>query len=179
MKNIPLPQGSKLDKRIVCIGGCIGQRDGAKLMEKLPHVDVVFGTQNIDRLPRLIESVLVGKGHQAEVYEASEKFATDLPSKRVHTWAAWLPITSGCNNFCTYCIVPYVRGREKSRTIEDVAAEAQALVNDGVKEITLLGQNVNSYGRDLYGEPRFADVLRAVAATGVERIASQPRIRKI
>ena len=117
-------------------------------MEKLPHVDVVFGTQNIDRLPRLIESVLVGKGHQAEVYEASEKFATDLPSKRVHTWAAWLPITSGCNNFCTYCIVPYVRGREKSRTIEDVAAEAQALVNDGVKEITLLGQNVNSYGRD-------------------------------
>ncbi|WP_419074110.1 tRNA (N6-isopentenyl adenosine(37)-C2)-methylthiotransferase MiaB [Slackia isoflavoniconvertens] len=170
MKNIPLPQGSKLDKRIVCIGGCIGQRDGAKLMEKLPHVDVVFGTQNIDRLPRLIESVLVGKGHQAEVYEASEKFATDLPSKRVHTWAAWLPITSGCNNFCTYCIVPYVRGREKSRTIEDVAAEAQALVNDGVKEITLLGQNVNSYGRDLYGEPRFADVLRAVSATGVERI---------
>ena len=170
MKNIPLPQGSKLDKRIVCIGGCIGQRDGAKLMEKLPHVDVVFGTQNIDRLPRLIESVLVGKGHQAEVYEASEKFATDLPSKRVHAWAAWLPITSGCNNFCTYCIVPYVRGREKSRTIEDVAAEAQALVDDGVKEITLLGQNVNSYGRDLYGEPRFADVLRAVAATGVERI---------
>ena len=170
MKNIPLPRGSKLDKRIVCIGGCIGQRDGAKLMEKLPHVDVVFGTQNIDRLPRLIESVLVGKGHQAEVYEASEKFATDLPSKRVHTWAAWLPITSGCNNFCTYCIVPYVRGREKSRTIEDVAAEAQALVNDGVKEITLLGQNVNSYGRDLYGEPRFADVLRAVSATGVERI---------
>lgn len=170
MKNIPLPRGSKLDKRIVCIGGCIGQRDGGKLMEKLPHVDVVFGTQNIDRLPRLIESVLVGEGHQAEVYEASEKFATDLPSKRVHAWAAWLPITSGCNNFCTYCIVPYVRGREKSRTIEDVAAEAQALVADGVKEITLLGQNVNSYGRDLYGEPRFADVLRAVAATGVERI---------
>ena len=81
MKNIPLPQSSKLDKRIVCIGGCIGQRDGAKLMEKLPHVDVVFGTQNIDTLPRLIESVLVGKGHQAEVYEASEKFATDLPEQ--------------------------------------------------------------------------------------------------
>lgn len=137
-----------------------------------------FGTQNIDRLPRLIESVLVGKGHQAEVYEASEKFATDLPSKRVHTWAAWLPITSGCNNFCTYCIVPYVRGREKSRTIEDVAAEAQALVNDGVKEITLLGQNVNSYGRDLYGEPRFADVLRAVSATASSAFASPRRILK-
>ena len=88
----------------------------------------------------------------------------------MHTWAAWLPITSGCNNFCTYCIVPYVRGREKSRTIEDVAAEAQALVNDGVKEITLLGQNVNSLWPRSYGEPRFADVLRAVSATGVERI---------
>lgn len=170
MKNVPLPKGSKLDKRIVCIGGCIGQRDGEKLMEKLAHVDVVFGTQNIDRLPRLIENVLVGRGHQAEVYEASEKFATDLPSKRVHKWAAWLPITSGCNNFCTYCIVPYVRGREKSRPIEDVEREAQALVADGVKEITLLGQNVNSYGRDLYGEPRFADMLRTISATGVERI---------
>ena len=170
MKNIPLPQGSKLDKRIVCIGGCIGQRDGAKLMEKLPHVDVVFGTQNIDRLPRLIESVLVGKGHQAEVYEASEKFATDLPSKRVHTWAAWLPITSGCNNFCTYCIVPYVRGREKSRPIEDIVVEAERYVAAGVKEITLLGQNVNSYGRDLYGSPRFAQILKALDETGVERL---------
>lgn len=178
MKNVPLPQGSKLDKRIVCIGGCIGQRDGAKLMEKLPHVDVVFGTQNIDRLPRLIESVLVGKGHQAEVYEASEKFATDLPSKRDAYVGRMVAITSGCNNFCTYCIVPYVRGREKSRTIEDVVAEAQALVNDGVKEITLLGQNVNSYGRDLYGEPRFADVLRAVSATASSVFASPRRIPK-
>lgn len=170
IKNIPLPQGSDLPKRMICIGGCIGQRDGQKLIDQLPHVDVVFGTQNIERLPVLLEEALEAGGHKVETPESSDTFSTDLPSKRVHPWAAWLPITVGCNNFCTYCIVPYVRGRERSRTLEDVAAEAKALVADGVREITLLGQNVNSYGRDLYGEPRFADVLRAVSASGVERI---------
>ncbi len=170
IKNIPLPPGSALQKRMICIGGCIGQRDGQKLIDALPHVDVVFGTQNIQHLPILLEEALEDGGHRVETVEKSDEFSTDLPSKRVHPWAAWLPITVGCNNFCTYCIVPYVRGRERSRTLEDVAAEARSLVADGVKEITLLGQNVNSYGRDLYGEPRFADVLRAVSDTGVERI---------
>lgn len=170
MKNIPLPEGSTLSKRFVCIGGCIGQRDGDGLYEKLPHVDVVFGTQNIHRLPMLLEEVLGEGGHRVEILDESESFSTDLPSRRQRPWSAWLPITVGCNNFCTYCVVPYVRGRERSRCLEDIAREAQELVADGVREITLLGQNVNSYGRDLYGEPRFADVLRAVAATGVERV---------
>ncbi|HZL05844.1 MAG TPA: MiaB/RimO family radical SAM methylthiotransferase, partial [Coriobacteriia bacterium] len=85
-------------------------------------------------------------------------------------WHAWLPITVGCDNFCTYCIVPYVRGRERSRSREDIVAEAERLVADGVVEITLLGQNVNSYGRDRYGEPRFAELLRAVTATGIRRL---------
>ena len=170
IKNIPLPDGSDLSKRMICIGGCIGQRDGEKLVERLPHVDVVFGTQNIERLPFLLEESLSEGGHRIETPETSDRFSTELPSKRVHPWSAWLPITVGCNNFCTYCIVPYVRGRERSRTLEDVVAEARSLVEDGVREITLLGQNVNSYGRDLYGEPRFADVLRAVSETGVERI---------
>ena len=170
IKNIPLPSGSDLKKRMICIGGCIGQRDGQKLIDALPHVDVVFGTQNIEHLPLLLEEAIDGGAHRVETLESATTFSTDLPSKRVHPWAAWLPITVGCNNFCTYCIVPYVRGRERSRTLEDVAAEARALVADGVREITLLGQNVNSYGRDLYGEPRFADVLRAVSETGVERI---------
>lgn len=170
IKNIPLPQGSELSKRIVCIGGCIGQRDAEKLPEALPHVDVVFGTQNIEHLVSLIEAAIIQGGHQVEVLDSSTSFSTELPSKRVHPWSAWLPVTVGCNNFCTYCIVPYVRGRERSRTLEDVVEEARGLVADGVKEITLLGQNVNSYGRDLYGEPRFADVLRGVAETGVERL---------
>lgn len=170
IKNIPLPSGSDLKKRMICIGGCIGQRDGQKLIDALPHVDVVFGTQNIEHLPLLLEEAIQGGDHCVETLESAATFSTDLPSKRVHPWAAWLPITVGCNNFCTYCIVPYVRGRERSRTLEDVVAEARSLVADGVREITLLGQNVNSYGRDLYGEPRFADVLRGVSATGIERI---------
>jgi len=170
MKNIPLREGSPLGKRIVCVGGCIGQRDGIKLVEQMPHLDVVFGTHNISALPRLILSSIESSSHQVETLESSEGFPTDLPSSREHSWAAWLPITIGCNNFCSYCIVPYVRGREKSRTLEDIAAEAASYVQAGVMEITLLGQNVNSYGRDLYGEPRFADVLDAVDAAGVERL---------
>ena len=170
MKNVPLRNGSPLEKRMVAIGGCIGQRDGGKLIDELPHVDVVFGTNNLASLPSLLGDVLDGGGPSTEVLEESESFPTELPTSREHSWAAWLPITIGCNNFCTYCIVPYVRGREKSRELEDIEAEARRYVANGVKEITLLGQNVNSYGRDLYGRPRFADVLEAVAQTGVERL---------
>ncbi len=170
MKNIPLRGESPLSKRIVAIGGCIGQRDGEKLLVQLPHVDVVFGTNNLASLPGLIDAVLDGKERIAETLEESDGFPTDLPTVREQSWAAWLPITIGCNNFCTYCIVPYVRGREKSRPFDEIVAEAQRYVASGVKEITLLGQNVNSYGRDLYGEPRFAEILHAVADTGIERL---------
>lgn len=170
LKNIPLRDGSPLSKRIVAVGGCIGQRDGAKLTDALPHLDVVFGTHNLGSLPRLLEAAIEGHGKQVEVLDASKEFPTELPTSREHSWAAWLPITIGCNNFCSYCIVPYVRGREKSRTLEEIVAEAQRYVDAGVKEITLLGQNVNSYGRDLYGKPRFADVLDAVDQTGIERL---------
>ena len=170
MKNIPLRAGSPLDKRIVAVGGCIGQRDGDKLLKALPHLDVVFGTHNLGALPQLLERTLDEGSRNVEVLDASTSFPTDLPTDREHPWAAWLPITIGCNNFCTYCIVPYVRGREKSRPLEDIVAEAQRYVDAGVKEITLLGQNVNSYGRDLYGAPRFADVLDAVDATGIKRL---------
>lgn len=170
MKNIPLRPASPLKKRIIAIGGCIGQRDGGALIDKLGHVDVVFGTNNLASLPSLIDSVLCNGGKQVETLESSEAFPTELPTSREHSWAAWLPITIGCNNFCTYCIVPYVRGREKSRPFDDIVAEASGYVASGVKEITLLGQNVNSYGRDLYGKPRFADIIEAVAQTGIERI---------
>ena len=170
MKNVALREGSPLGKRMIAIGGCIGQRDGQKLLDQLAHVDVVFGTNNLASLPRMLDDALRTKTRSSETLEESDGFPTDLPTVREHEWAAWLPITIGCNNFCTYCIVPYVRGREKSRTMEDIVAETRSYVNAGVKEITLLGQNVNSYGRDLYGSPRFADVLEAVADTGVERL---------
>jgi tRNA-2-methylthio-N6-dimethylallyladenosine synthase len=167
MKNIPVRANSPLGKRYVAIGGCIGQRDGAELTRKLDNVDIVFGTHNLASLPRLLADAVEQGKAAVEVVESSDEFSTDLPSDRARSWSAWLPITIGCNNFCTYCIVPYVRGREKSRPMEDIVAEAERLVASGVKEITLLGQNVNSYGRDLYGQPRFAEVLDAVHATGV------------
>ncbi|MCL1847083.1 MAG: tRNA (N6-isopentenyl adenosine(37)-C2)-methylthiotransferase MiaB [Coriobacteriia bacterium] len=163
---------------IIAVGGCIGQRDGAKLVEQLPHIDVVFGTHNIARLPALVFDALEQGTAQVEVLDdvgalerpASVEAATDLPSHREHNWHAWVPIMTGCNNFCSYCVVPYVRGREKSRPFEEVVEEARRLVAEGVVEITLLGQNVNSYGRDLYGSLRFAEMLRAVGAVGVERL---------
>lgn len=170
LKNIPLREDSPLSKRIVAVGGCIGQRDGEKLFEALPHLDVVFGTHSLASLPALIGEAIEHPGHHAELHEASSGFSTELPTHREHSWAAWLPITIGCNNFCSYCIVPYVRGREKSRRFEDIVSEAQGYVSSGVKEITLLGQNVNSYGRDLYGSPRFDELLESIDATGIERL---------
>lgn len=170
MKNIPVREGSPFNKRLIAVGGCIGQRDGAKLTDELPHLDVVFGTHNLGSLPALLTAAAQEGGHRVEVLDAADDFSSSLPTDREHAWAAWLPITVGCNNFCTYCIVPYVRGREKSRTLEDISQEAQGYVDAGVREITLLGQNVNSYGRDLYGAPRFAEVLDVVDATGIERL---------
>ncbi len=156
--------------QLIAVGGCIGQRDGALLLEQVPHLDVVFGTHNVASLPMLLETAQRQRLPQVEVLSEAQGFASDLPTEREHPWHAWVPITIGCNNFCTYCIVPYVRGREISRPIEQIEAEVRELVRDGVREVTLLGQNVNSYGRDRYGEARFAQVLRAVADTGVDRI---------
>ncbi|MGI6591378.1 MAG: tRNA (N6-isopentenyl adenosine(37)-C2)-methylthiotransferase MiaB [Eggerthellaceae bacterium] len=178
MKNIPVRSESPLGKRYVAIGGCIGQRDGEDLTRRLDNVDIVFGTHNLSALPRLLDNAIESGEHAVEVVESSDEFSTDLPSDRSCAWSAWLPITVGCNNFCSYCIVPYVRGREKSRPLEDIVAEAERLVASGAKEITLLGQNVNSYGRDLYGSPRFAEVLDAVHSTGVRYlrfITSHPK----
>ena len=170
MKNLPLRKGSRYPKRYVAIGGCIGQRDGEKLLKQLKHVDVVFGTHNKEELPHMLEEAVEKGTRYAKIVDGRAEFHDDLPEDREAPWAAWLPISVGCNNFCTYCIVPYVRGREISRPFDEVVSTAQRYVDAGVREITLLGQNVNSYGRDLYGEPRFAQVLDAVAATGIERL---------
>lgn len=170
LKNIELPAHSDLEERIVCIGGCIGQHEGEHLIEELPHVSAVFGTFNLSSVPSLLKQAIAGHTAAVEVLDAADEFPTCLPTSREVPWSAWLPISIGCNNFCTYCIVPYVRGREKSRTVEDIIAEARSLVNEGVKEITLLGQNVNSYGRDLYGSPQFSELLKRVSDTGIERL---------
>jgi len=160
-------------RRVVAIGGCIAQRDGEALKKKIPNVDVVFGTSALASLPGLLVKAFDekdGKSVFVDTVEEGRGFSTELPSHREQQFHAWVPIMTGCNNFCTYCIVPYVRGREKSRVFERIVDECDRLVSDGVREITLLGQNVNSYGRDLYGELRFAELLRAVGKTGVERI---------
>ena len=160
-------------RRTLAIGGCIAQRDGARLRERIANVDVVFGTSALASLPELLVDArtrATGKQPLVDVIEVGREFSTELPSHRAQSFHAWVPIMTGCNNFCTYCIVPYVRGRERSRVMEHVVEECQQLVNDGVREICLLGQNVNSYGRDLYGEPRFAELLRKVGETGIERI---------
>ena len=155
MVSAPTPPSGR---RVVAIGGCIAQRDGERIREHVACADVVFGTSAISSLPALLADAFAGDGSRAEVdtVEEGRPFSTDLPSHRATPFHAWVPIMTGCNNFCTYCIVPYVRGREKSRTIESVVSEVEQLVSGGVREVTLLGQNVNSYGRNIYGEPRFA-----------------------
>jgi tRNA-2-methylthio-N6-dimethylallyladenosine synthase len=154
---------------IIAVGGCVGQRDGAEVLHRAPHVDVVFGTHNIHELSALIAAAREGR-EAVRVLPSGDVFASDLPSVREDRWHAWVSITVGCDNHCSYCIVPTVRGAERSRAMADIVTEVTALVADGVVEVTLLGQNVNSYGRDRYGEPRFAALLHAVAATGIERI---------
>ena len=159
-------------RRVVAVGGCIAQRDGEQLRKRIPNVDVVFGTSALAAVPKLISDAFDDAPGTLEVdiAEGDRGFSTDLPSHRAQAFHAWVPIMTGCNNFCTYCIVPYVRGREKSRVMERIVEECSRLVDDGVREITLLGQNVNSYGRDLYGRPRFAELLRQVGETGISRI---------
>ena len=155
---------------IVGVLGCMAERVKDDLITN-HHVDLVVGPDAYLTLPDLIAAVEAGEKAINVELSTTETYRDVIPSRICGNHiSGFVSIMRGCNNFCTYCIVPYVRGRERSRTLEDVVAEARSLVADGVREITLLGQNVNSYGRDLYGEPRFADVLRGVSATGVERI---------
>ena len=159
-------------RRVVAIGGCIAQRDGARMRERIPNADVVFGTSALASVPNLLaEAFEAPRGRlMVDVEEGGRGFSTDLPTRRAQSFHAWVPIMTGCNNFCTYCIVPHVRGREMSRPMEAILRECQALVDEGTREITLLGQNVNSYGRDRYGSPRFHELLREVGKTGVDRL---------
>ncbi|MGM0618341.1 MAG: MiaB/RimO family radical SAM methylthiotransferase, partial [Actinomycetota bacterium] len=149
----------------------LAQKDGAVVAEKAPWVDVVYGTHNLPDLPKLLAQADSAAVPVVELIEQLETFPSALPAKREVRHHAWVSISVGCDNSCTFCIVPALRGPERSRRPGEIVTEVQRLVADGVVEVTLLGQNVNSYGRDLAGASRFAELLRELGAVdGLERI---------
>jgi tRNA-2-methylthio-N6-dimethylallyladenosine synthase len=155
----------------IAVGGCLAQKDRATITERAPWVDVVFGTHNIGSLPALLERARVRQEAQVEILESLERFPSVLPASRESPYSAWVAISVGCNNTCTFCIVPSLRGREEDRRPGDVLAEIEALAADGVLEITLLGQNVNSYGVGFGDRLAFGKLLRSCGnVTGLERV---------
>jgi tRNA-2-methylthio-N6-dimethylallyladenosine synthase len=155
----------------IAVGGCLAQKDKGVIVEKAPWVDVVFGTHNIGSLPVLLERARIQREAQVEIEEALETFPSDLPTRRQSAHSAWVSISVGCNNTCTFCIVPSLRGREKDRRPGEILAEIEALVADGVVEVTLLGQNVNAYGVEFGDRGAFADLLRACGSIeGLDRV---------
>ncbi|MEO6714527.1 MAG: tRNA (N6-isopentenyl adenosine(37)-C2)-methylthiotransferase MiaB, partial [Mycobacteriales bacterium] len=155
----------------IAVGGCMAQKDRGVILERAPWVDVVFGTNNIGSLPALLERARHNDEAQIEILESLEVFPSTLPTKRDSAYSAWVSISVGCNNTCTFCIVPALRGKERNRPVGDILGEMHALVGDGVLEITLLGQNVNSYGSGLGDRSAFAKLLRACGAIeGLERV---------
>ena len=155
----------------IAVGGCLAQKDQDAIIKKAPWVDVVFGTHNIGSLPALLERARHNHEAQAELLESLEVFPSTLPTKRDHVYSGWVSISVGCNNTCTFCIVPSLRGKEKDRRPGDILAEVQALVDDGAIEVTLLGQNVNSYGVEFGDRQAFSKLLRACGEIeGLERV---------
>ena len=163
-------------KRIV-VGGCLAQKDQGQLAERAPWVDVIYGTHNMGALPQLLARADSAALPVVEILEHTEMFPSALPARREVAHHAWVSISIGCDNTCTFCIVPLLRGPERSRRLGDILAEVRALVDDGVTEVSLLGQNVNSYGRDLIragespaarGRTLFAELLHALG--DVERL---------
>jgi len=155
----------------IAVGGCLAQKDKNVILEKAPWVDVVFGTHNMGSLPAMLERARHNGEAQLEILESLEVFPSTLPTKRDSTYSGWVSISVGCNNTCTFCIVPSLRGKEKDRRPGEILAEIQALVDDGAIEVTLLGQNVNSYGVEFGDRQAFGKLLRAAGTiAGLERI---------
>src|SRR5664280_1752935 len=155
----------------IAVGGCLAQKDREVIVRRAPWVDVVFGTHNLGALPVLLERARLEQESQVELLEALDVFPSTLPTRRDSPYAAWVSISVGCDNTCTFCIVPALRGRERDRRPADILREVRTLVADGVLEVTLLGQNVNSYGRELGDRGGFAALLRACGQVeGLERI---------
>ena len=155
----------------IAVGGCLAQKDQDTILKKAPYVDVVFGTHNVGSLPVLLERARIEEESQIEILEALEHFPSTLPARRFSAFTSWVSISVGCNNTCTFCIVPTLRGVEKDRPAHDVLTEMRALVDQGVIEITLLGQNVNAYGVEFGDKGAFAKLLReAGKIDGLERV---------
>jgi tRNA-2-methylthio-N6-dimethylallyladenosine synthase len=155
----------------IAVGGCLAQMERTKIIERAPWVDVVYGTHNMGSLPALLERARVRREAQVEFAEQLETFPSLLPARRRSAYAAWVAISVGCNNTCTFCIVPSLRGREKDRRPGDILAEIRALVADGIAEVTLLGQNVNSYGAEFGDRLAFGKLLRSCGEIeGLERV---------
>lgn len=155
----------------IAVGGCLAQKDTTTILDRAPYVDVVFGTHNMGSLPVLLERARHNGEAQLEILESLEVFPSTLPARRDSTHSGWVSISVGCNNTCTFCIVPALRGKEKDRRPGDILAEVQALVDDGAIEVTLLGQNVNSYGVEFGDRLAFGKLLRAAGRIeGLERI---------
>ncbi|SJZ78494.1 tRNA (N6-isopentenyl adenosine(37)-C2)-methylthiotransferase MiaB [Anaerorhabdus furcosa] len=152
--------------------GCMAQEEEIVqlLLKKYPQVDLIFGTHNIHRLPELLYQTMMSKERTVEVYSKEGDVIENLPVKRFGKHKAWVNIMYGCDKFCTYCIVPYTRGKERSRLMNDILIEIQELKDQGYKEVTLLGQNVNAYGKDLGIESGFATLLDEVAKIGIPRV---------
>ena len=155
----------------IAVGGCLAQKDQSIILKKAPYVDVVFGTHNVGSLPILLERARIEEEAQIEIKESLEHFPSTLPARRLSAFSAWVSVSVGCNNTCTFCIVPTLRGIEKDRTEEEILREVRALVDQGVIEITLLGQNVNAYGVDFGDRQAFAKLLRKCGdIEGLERV---------
>ncbi len=155
----------------IAVGGCLAQKDQDVILKRAPWVDVVFGTHNMGSLPTLLERAKHNAKAEIEILEALEVFPSTLPTKRDSAYAGWVSISVGCNNTCTFCIVPSLRGKEKDRRPGEILAEVQALVDDGAIEVTLLGQNVNTYGVEFGDKQAFSKLLRACGQIeGLERV---------
>ena len=157
---------------ITVLCGCMAQEEeiANMLKDKYKWVNIVFGTHNIHMLPEYLKNTLETKKQELEVFSCEGDVIENVPVKRDSKYKAWVNIMYGCDKFCTYCIVPYTRGKQRSRRHEDIINEVIDLVNNGYKEVTLLGQNVNAYGKDLDGEYNMANLLEDVAKTNIERV---------
>lgn len=157
---------------LIGVCGCMSQEENVvnRILEKYHHIDMIFGTHNIHRIPQILEEAMFSKAKVVDVWSKEGDIIENLPKRRDSKTKAWVNITYGCDKFCTYCIIPFTRGKERSRLKEDILEEVQQLIDEGYQEVTLLGQNVNSYGKDVYDDYTFAQLLEEIQKMNIPRV---------